>query len=92
MNLPRKQAMKMFEVIVEKEGLEFICWREVPTTPGILGKKAIDVMPCIMQAFIKKTREQLSLDWTLTENSTLSEEYLRRVMMTRMFHRFQARQ
>ena len=26
----------------------------VPTTPGILGKKAIDVMPCIMQAFIKR--------------------------------------
>ncbi len=52
--LPRKQAMKMFEVIVEKEGLEFLCWREVPTTPGILGKKAIDVMPCIMQAFIRR--------------------------------------
>mgnify|MGYP001148633267 FL=1 len=50
--LARKQAMKMFEVIVEKEGL--ICWREVPTTPGILGKKAIDVMPCIMQAFIRR--------------------------------------
>ena len=52
--LARKQAMKMFEVIVEKEGLQFICWREVPTTPGILGKKAIDVMPCIMQAFIRR--------------------------------------
>ncbi len=52
--LPRKQAMKMFEVIVEKEGLEFLCWRQVPTTPGILGKKALDVMPCIMQAFIRK--------------------------------------
>ena len=52
--LARKQAMKMFEVIVEKEGLEIICWREVPTTPGILGKKAIDVMPCIMQAFIRR--------------------------------------
>ena len=52
--LARKQAMKMFEVIVEKEGLEFICLREVPTTPGILGKKAIDVMPCIMQAFIRR--------------------------------------
>ena len=52
--LSRKQAMKMFEVIVEKEGLEFLCWRMVPTTPGILGKKAIDVMPCIMQAFIKR--------------------------------------
>ena len=52
--LKRNQAKKMFEIIVEKEGLEFICWREVPTTPGILGKKAIDVMPCIMQAFIRR--------------------------------------
>ncbi|MBP3325810.1 MAG: glutamate synthase large subunit [Coprococcus sp.] len=52
--LARKQAMKMFEVIVEKEGLDFLCWREVPTSPEILGKKAVDVMPCIMQAFIKK--------------------------------------
>ncbi len=52
--LARKQAMKMFEVIVEKEGLEFLCWRNVPTTPDILGKKARDVMPYIMQAFIKR--------------------------------------
>ena len=33
--LQRKQAMKMFEIIVEKEGLEFLCWRKVPTNPGI---------------------------------------------------------
>lgn len=52
--LARKQAMKMFEVIVKKEGLDFLCWRKVPTTPEILGKKAIDVMPYIMQAFIKR--------------------------------------
>lgn len=52
--LARKQAMKMFEVIVEKEGLDFLCWRTVPTTPDILGKKAVDVMPYIMQAFIKR--------------------------------------
>ncbi len=55
--LARKQAMKMLEVIVEQEGLEFLCWREVPTTPEILGKKALDVMPCIMQAFIKRPRK-----------------------------------
>lgn len=54
--LQRKQAMKMFEIIVEKEGLEFLCWREVPTNPEILGKKAVDVMPCIMQAFIKRPK------------------------------------
>ena len=53
--LERKQAMKMFELIVAREGLKFICWRTVPTTPDILGKKALDVMPCIMQAFIGRT-------------------------------------
>lgn len=55
--LKRNQAKKMFEVIVEKEGMEFLCWREVPTKPEILGKKAVDVMPCIMQAFIKRPED-----------------------------------
>jgi glutamate synthase (ferredoxin) len=44
----------MFEIIVEKENLEFLGWREVPTVPEVLGKKALDCMPYIMQAFIKK--------------------------------------
>ena len=52
--LKRNQAKKMFEIIVEKEGLEFLGWREVPTYPQILGKKAVDCMPYIMQAFVKK--------------------------------------
>lgn len=52
--LARNQAKKMFEIIVEKEGLEFLGWREVPTNPTILGHKAIEKMPCIMQGFIKK--------------------------------------
>ena len=52
--LRRRQAMKMFEIIVQKEGLDFLGWREVPTQPGILGKKAVDCMPCIMQCFVKK--------------------------------------
>ncbi|MDD7388214.1 MAG: glutamate synthase large subunit [Lachnospiraceae bacterium] len=52
--LERNQAKKMLEVIVEKEGLKFLGWREVPTKPGILGKKALDKMPCILQCFIKK--------------------------------------
>ena len=55
--LKRNQAKKMFEVIVKKEGMEFLCWREVPTRPEILGKKAVDVMPCIMQAFVKRPQE-----------------------------------
>ncbi|MCR4990201.1 MAG: glutamate synthase large subunit [Lachnospiraceae bacterium] len=52
--LKKAQAMKMFEVIVEKEGLIFLGWREVPTFPKVLGHKALDSMPCIMQAFIKR--------------------------------------
>ena len=55
--LARKQAMKMFEIIVEKEGMDFLGWREVPVNAGILGKKALDVMPCIMQGFIKKPKD-----------------------------------
>ncbi|MDF2473137.1 MAG: hypothetical protein K0R21_919 [Anaerocolumna sp.] len=52
--LKRNQAKKMFEIIIEKEGLEFLGWRDVPTKPGILGHKAIECMPYIMQGFIKR--------------------------------------
>lgn len=55
--LKRNQSKKMFEIIVEKEGLEFLVWREVPTYPNVLGKKAIDCMPYIMQAFVKKPED-----------------------------------
>ena len=52
--LKRNQAKKIFEVIVKKEGLKFLGWREVPIHPDILGKTAVDCMPCIMQAFIER--------------------------------------
>ena len=52
--IKRAQAKKMFEIIVEKEGLEFLGWRTVPTVPDVLGHKARECMPYIMQAFIKK--------------------------------------
>ena len=52
--LQRNRAKKMFEIIVEKEGLNFLGWREVPVQPSILGKKAADCMPCIMQGFVKR--------------------------------------
>lgn len=52
--LKRNQAKKMFEIIVQKEGLEFLGWREVPCEPSVLGQKAVECMPCIMQAFVKK--------------------------------------
>ena len=54
----RKRAMKMFEVIVEKEGMEFLGWRNVPTAPEKLGKKAVDCMPCIMQGFVKRPADE----------------------------------
>ncbi len=55
--LKRNQSKKMFEIIVEKEGLEFLGWREVPTIPSVLGHKAVECMPYIMQAFVKKPAE-----------------------------------
>lgn len=52
--LERNQAKKMLEIVVEKEGLEFLGWRTVPIVPEVLGNKALDCMPYIMQGFIKK--------------------------------------
>ena len=52
--LKRSQAKKMFEIICEKEGMEFLGWREVPTDKSVLGTKALDCMPCIYQGFVKK--------------------------------------
>ena len=55
--LKRNQAKKMFEVIVEKEGMKFLGWRKVPTDPDKLGQKAVDCMPYIMQGFVKRPAE-----------------------------------
>lgn len=52
--LERSQTKKMFEIITEKEGLQFLGWREVPVDCSTLGKKAIDCMPSIWQCFIER--------------------------------------
>ena len=52
--LKRNQAKNIFEVIVEKEGMEFLGWREVPVHSDVLGSRAVECMPCIMQGFIKR--------------------------------------
>jgi glutamate synthase (NADPH) large chain len=52
--LKRSQAMKMFEIIVEKEGQKFLGWRKVPTRETVLGQKALESCPAIYQAFIKR--------------------------------------
>ena len=50
----RAQAMKLFELVTRKEGLEFLAWRRVPVDPDAVGQKARDCMPSIWQCFIKK--------------------------------------
>ena len=54
--LARNQAKKMFEIIAEKEGLEILGWRNVPSNPDVLGKRAVECMPHIMQCFIKRPK------------------------------------
>ena len=53
-DLRRNQAMKMFQLIAEREGMEFIGWREVPVCPQVLGHKALAKMPRIMQGFVRR--------------------------------------
>ena len=50
--LKRTFAKRMLEVILEKEGLPFLGWREVPVQPGILGETAVSCMPYIAQCFV----------------------------------------
>ena len=52
--LKRSQAMKLFETICEKKGMEFIGWREVPCDPDLLGEAARECMPYLMQGFVRK--------------------------------------
>lgn len=53
----RAQAMKMIEFLSSKEGLKFLAWRKVPVNADVLGKKARDCMPVIMQCFIEKPQD-----------------------------------
>ena len=52
--LARKQAMKMFEIITAKEGMEFLGWRSVPVCESVLGQRAKDTMPSIYQGFVRR--------------------------------------
>lgn len=55
--LKRNQAKKIFEVIVKKEGMDFLGWREVPVKVEVLGSRARECMPCIMQGFIERPKK-----------------------------------
>lgn len=52
--LARKQAQKMLEIISEKEGVEFLGWRDVPIDEKVLSSKAKESMPFICQCFVKR--------------------------------------
>ncbi|MCR5798580.1 MAG: glutamate synthase large subunit [Lachnospiraceae bacterium] len=55
--LGRKFEMRMLEVIAGKEHVKVLGWRKVPTDPSVLGKKALDSMPCIMQCFMERPED-----------------------------------
>ncbi|MCC8127496.1 MAG: glutamate synthase large subunit [Clostridiales bacterium] len=55
--LARNQAKKMFEIIVRKEGLTFLGWRDLPIHPEYIGTKAVEKMPYIVQGFIGKPKK-----------------------------------
>lgn len=52
--LIRAQAMRMIENLSKKENLKLLGWREVPVCEEVLGSKARECMPCIMQCFIER--------------------------------------
>ena len=52
--LGRMRSRKLLEMILQREGLELLCWRDVPVCPEILREKAKTTMPHIMQCFIRR--------------------------------------
>ena len=50
----QRKAMRLFEVICQKEGVEFLAWREVPVNEECLSSKALDSKPSIYQCFVKR--------------------------------------
>ena len=51
-NVPRRKRCSRSSS--KKKGLKLLGWRTVPVIPEVLGHKAVECMPCIMQAFIEK--------------------------------------
>lgn len=55
--LKRNQAKKLFEIILAKKGMKLLGWREVPSDPSVLGQKALESMPYIMQGFVQRPED-----------------------------------
>lgn len=87
--LKRNQAKKMFETILEKEGLKFLGWREVPIKPGVLGLKALE--KCLISSrYLLKSLRTLPRGLSLTVSSMLQEECLNSLMKIHMLFHVQA--
>lgn len=50
----RRHAQKIFEIVLERENLNMLGWRKVPTDDSVLGTRALECKPAIYQAFIEK--------------------------------------
>ena len=55
--LARLQAQRNVELICKKEGVAFLCWRDVPINEEVLGETARASMPHIAQCFVKRPHE-----------------------------------
>ena len=53
----REKEINLFKNTCENNELKVLGFREVPTNYKILGKKAIDYMPCIMQCFVERPND-----------------------------------
>ena len=63
--LKRMRSRKLLEMILAREGLGLLFWRDVPVCPEILSEKARSSMPAIIQCFIRrpvKTARGLDFD------------------------------
>lgn len=87
--LKRSQAKKLFEIIIQKEGMEFLGWRTVPVKPSILGTKARDKMPYIEQGFVLRPKGRAAGS-TLTAGCTLRGACLSSRASTRTWPRCRA--
>ena len=55
--LKADQTKKLLETIAVKNGTEVLYWRQVPTCPEVLGKRARDCMPEIMQLIVRRPND-----------------------------------
>lgn len=63
--LKRMRSRKLLEMILAREGLGLLFWRDVQVCPEILSEKARSSMPAITQCFIRrpvKTARGLDFD------------------------------